>query len=165
MLGRKPEKLEKLGSLLNQSVYSMTCCTHSDTPQKSFCWTPPPKFDAFLFLDEWKDLSIHTEGWRFFCPNPRKTNHPNQREVFIFKTNSTLHPPKKNQISTIIYHLTAPHFFKFFPPFPQTKTFASQVWALLAEAVTGELLPAWTHSRDHLEAAPWIYPRLNYLER
>eukprot|EP00434_Breviolum_minutum_P032976 symbB.v1.2.029172.t2/scaffold3165.1/size62113/1 len=28
------------------------------------------------------------------------------------------------------------------------------VWALLAEAVTGELLPAWTHSRDHLEAVP-----------
>lgn len=103
----------------------MTCCTptpctHSDTPQKSFCWTPPPKFD------EWKDLSLHTEGWRFFFfeSTQNKSSQPQKREVFVLKTNTTLSPPKKNkkkQTSTIIYQLTAPHFLKILSSFPPNK--------------------------------------------
>ena len=122
VLGRKPEKLEKLGRLLNQSVYCHDML-HPHSPKKFLLDSSPQKLMLSCFLMNGRIWVYIRKAGVFFSRIHAKQIIPTKkREVFIFKTSTTLPaPPKQKQISTIIYHLTAPHFFKILSSFPPNK--------------------------------------------
>ena len=106
---RKPSKP-------NQSVYCHDML-HPHSPKKFLLDSSPKSWWMEGFESTYGRLAF----FFFFESTQNKSSQPQKREVFVLKTNTTLSPPKKKQTSTIIYQLTAPHFFKILSSFPPNK--------------------------------------------